>query len=51
MNKHMFVEAVIENMPSQKGNALTTLNIKEKYMTIDTLKLTPFLIAISVCEN
>ena len=36
---------------SQKGNALTTLNIKEKYMSKDTLKLTPFLIAISVCEN
>ena len=51
MNKHMFVEAVIENMPSQKGNALTTLNIKEKYISKDILKLTPFLIVISVCEN
>ena len=36
---------------SQRGNALTTLNIKEIYMNKDTLKLTPFLIAISVCEN
>ena len=36
---------------SQRGNALTTLNIKEKYMPKDTLKLTPFLIAISVCEH
>ena len=36
---------------SQRGNALTTLNIKEIYMPKDTLKLTPFLIAISVCEN
>ena len=36
---------------SQKGNALTTLNIRENYMPKDTLKLTPFLIAISVCEN
>ena len=36
---------------SQRGNALTTLNIKEIYMNKDTLKLAPFLIAISVCEN
>lgn len=36
---------------SQKGNALTTLNIKEEYMPKDTLKLVPFIIAISVCEN
>lgn len=36
---------------SQRGNALTTLNIKESYMCKDTLKLTPFLIAITVCEN
>jgi biotin-(acetyl-CoA carboxylase) ligase len=36
---------------SQRGNALTTLNIRENYMPKDTLRLTPFLIAISVCEN
>ena len=36
---------------SQKGNALTTLNIKEKYMPKEILKLTPFLIANSVCEH
>jgi biotin-[acetyl-CoA-carboxylase] ligase BirA-like protein len=36
---------------SQRGNALTTLNIRENYMPKDTLKLTPFLIAISVVEN
>ena len=36
---------------SQKGNALTTLNIKENYMPKDTIKLTPYLIAISVCEH
>lgn len=36
---------------SQRGNALTTLNVKEKFMPKDTLKLTPFLIAISVCEH
>lgn len=36
---------------SQRGNALTTLNIRETYLAKDTLKLTPFIIAISVCEN
>ena len=36
---------------SQRGNALTILNVKENYMPKDTLKLTPFLIAVSVCEH
>ena len=36
---------------SQRGNALTTLNIRENYLPKETLKLTPFLIAISICEN
>ena len=36
---------------SQKGNVFTTFNIKENYMPKDTLKLTPFLIGLSVCEN
>ena len=36
---------------SQKGNVFTTFNVKEKYMPKDTLKLTPFLIGLSICEN
>ena len=38
---------------SQKGNALTTLNIHEKYLlkSIENLKLSPFIIAVSICEN
>lgn len=36
---------------SQRGNALTTLNINEKYMPKETLNLIPFLIANSICEN
>ena len=36
---------------SQRGNALTTLNIKENYLSKDNIKLSPFIIAISVCEN
>ena len=36
---------------SQRGNALTTLNIKENFLSIENLKLSPFLIGISICEN
>ena len=36
---------------SQRENALTTLNIKENYLKKETLKLTSFLIAISIVEN
>ena len=36
---------------SQKGNALTTLNIHQKYLPKDNLKLLPFLMGISICEN
>ena len=36
---------------SQRGNALTTLNIKENFLSKENLKLSPFLIGISICEN
>ena len=36
---------------SPRGNALTTLNLKENYLPKDTLKVCPFLIGISICEN
>ena len=36
---------------SQKGDVLTTFNVKEKFMPKDTLRLTPFLIGLSICEN
>ncbi len=36
---------------SQRGNSLTTLNIKENFLSKENLKLSPFLIGISVCEN
>ena len=36
---------------SQKGNVFCTFNIKESYMPKETLKLTPFLIGLSICEN
>ena len=36
---------------SPRGNALTTLNIKEVDLPKDTINLSPFLIGISICEN
>lgn len=36
---------------SQKGNVFSTFNVKENFMPKDTLKLTAFLIAVSICEN
>ena len=35
---------------SQKGNAYSTLNLKEEYIPQDIVKLLPFLVSISVCE-
>ena len=36
---------------SQRGNALTTLNIKENDLPKDTINLSPFLIGVIICEN
>ena len=36
---------------SPRGNALTTLNLKENYLPKNILKLCPFLIGVSICEN
>ena len=36
---------------SLRGNVLSTLNIQEKYLSKNIIKLLPFLVGISICEN
>ena len=50
MNKQK-VEGVETENGQSKRKCFTTFNVKEKYMPKDILKLTPFLIGLSICEN